>query len=208
MYTSQGGASRGEELRTEFCSVFCLVFFPGVREWGDRASSRGLVLRLGLRHRRSDPIVITDRSSSLCVDGPPGSIRWDELGCGASPPRRRIVGAPAAPPRRALGSTTSAFSTPTGSWRRRRPHARPAAAGFVGCSFQGRSPRRRSRRQARPWASPGGTAAPGSWIHHVGVLNADRVLAPPATACAAGGGWFCWALLSGPFASSAISSTG
>jgi len=24
--------------------------------------------------------------------------------------------------------------------------------------------------------SPGGTAAPGSWIHHVGVLNADRVL--------------------------------
>ena len=25
--------------------------------------------------------------------------------------------------------------------------------------------------------SPGGTAAPGSWIHHVGVLNADRVLA-------------------------------
>ena len=30
--------------------------------------------------------------------------------------------------------------------------------------------------------SPGGTAAPGSWIHHVGVLNADRVLAPPATA--------------------------
>jgi len=30
--------------------------------------------------------------------------------------------------------------------------------------------------------SPGGTAAPGSWIHHVGVLNADRVLAPPAAA--------------------------
>ena len=56
--------------------------------------------------------------------------------------------------------------------------------------------------------SPGGTAAPGSWIHHVGVLNADRVLAPPATACAAGGDWVCWALLSGPFASSAISSTG
>ena len=56
--------------------------------------------------------------------------------------------------------------------------------------------------------SPGGTAAPGSWIHHVGVLNADRVLAPPATACAAGGDWVCWALLSGPFASSAISSIG
>merc|ERR1740121_3262448 len=95
MYTSQGGASRGEELHTEFCSVFLFGFFPGVREWGDRASSRGLVLRLGLRHRRSDPIVITDRSSSLCVDGPPGSIRWAELVCGASPPRQRIVGAAA-----------------------------------------------------------------------------------------------------------------
>ena len=42
----------------------------------------GRLLRLGLRHRRSDPIVITDRSSSLCVHGPPGSIRWAELVCG------------------------------------------------------------------------------------------------------------------------------
>ena len=47
------------------------------------------------------------------------------------------------------------------------------------------------RAQLRVRASPGGTAAPGSWIHHVGVLNADRVLAPPATACAAGGDWVC-----------------
>ena len=53
--------------------------------------------------------------------------------------------------------------------------------------------------------SPGGTAAPGSWIHHVGVLNADRVLAPPATACAAAGGGVCWAVLVGPSASSAFS---
>ena len=50
----------------------------------------GRLLRLGLRHRRSDPIVITDRSSSLCVHGPPGSIRWAGLVCGASPPRRRV----------------------------------------------------------------------------------------------------------------------
>ena len=77
-----------------FVLCFCLIFFRASK-WGDRASSRGLVLRLGLRHRRSDPIVITDRSSSLCVHGPPGSIRWAGLVCGASPPRRRIVGAAA-----------------------------------------------------------------------------------------------------------------
>ena len=71
-YGKQSGRRQpGEELHTEFCSVFLFDFFPGVREWGDRASSRGLVLRLGLRHRRSDLIVITDRSSSLCVHGPP-----------------------------------------------------------------------------------------------------------------------------------------
>ena len=64
-----------------FVLCFCLIFFRASK-WGDRASSRGLVLRLGLRHRRSDPIVITDRSSSLCVHGPPGSIRWAELVCG------------------------------------------------------------------------------------------------------------------------------
>ena len=58
------------------------------------STSRGL-LRLGLRHRRSDPIVITDRSSSLCVHGPPGSIRWAEPVYGASPPRRLFVGAAA-----------------------------------------------------------------------------------------------------------------
>ena len=64
-----------------FVLCFCLIFFRASK-WGDRASSRGLVLRLGLRHRRSDPIVITDGSSSLCVHGPPGSIRWAELVCG------------------------------------------------------------------------------------------------------------------------------
>ena len=77
-----------------FVLCFCLIFFRASK-WGDRASSRGLVLRLGLRHRRSDPIIITDRSSSLCVHGPPGSIRWAELVCGASPPRRLFVGAAA-----------------------------------------------------------------------------------------------------------------
>ena len=77
-----------------FVLCFCLIFFRASK-WGDRASSRGLVLRLGLRHRRSDPIVITDRSSSLCVHGPPGASGGPKLVCGASPPRRRIVGAAA-----------------------------------------------------------------------------------------------------------------
>ena len=49
-----------------FVLCFCLIFFRA-SIWGDRASSRGLVLRLGLRHRRSDPSVGPDRrqSSSL-----------------------------------------------------------------------------------------------------------------------------------------------
>ena len=42
---SQGGASEGGELHSELCSVFLFDFFPGVREWGDRASSRLLVRR-------------------------------------------------------------------------------------------------------------------------------------------------------------------
>ena len=45
-------------------------------------------MRDRLVHRR-------EQASSLCVHGPPRSIRWAELVCGASPPRRRIVGAAA-----------------------------------------------------------------------------------------------------------------
>ena len=36
-----------------FVLCFCLVFFPGVREWGDRASSRGLPR--ALRHEVTNP---------------------------------------------------------------------------------------------------------------------------------------------------------
>ena len=82
--------------------------------------------------------------------------RTDESYEGAgSPPRRRIVGAAAT----------------------RLPHT------IHRCD--GRTPRvHRDRRgtrivvegRASIVTSPGGTAAPGSWIHHVGVLNADRVL--------------------------------
>ena len=169
-----------------FVLCFCLIFFRASK-WGDRASSRGLVLRLGLRHRRSDPIVITDRSSSLCVHGPPGSIRWAELVCG------RFSAAPTNS--RRGGDTAPSYDS---SVRRRTPSVHRNRRG-TRTVVEGR---------ASIVTSPGGTAAPGSWIHHVGVLNADRVLAPPATACAAGGDWVCWALLSGPFASSAISSIG
>ena len=58
-----------------------------------------------------------------------------------------------------LGPTTTTFTfyaAPT----------KPGEARKAG-TFQGR---------ASIGTSPGGTAAPGSWIHHVGVLNADRVL--------------------------------
>ena len=147
----------------------------------------GRLLRLGLRHRRSDPIVITDRSSSLCVHGPPGSIRWAELVCG------RFSAAPTNS--RRGGDTAPSYDS---SVRRRTPRVHRNRRG-TRTVVEGR---------ASIVTSPGGTAAPGSWIHHVGVLNADRVLAPPATACAAGGGGVSWALLSGPSASSAISSTG
>ena len=40
-----------------FVLCFCLIFFRAFASGGDRASSRGLVLRLGLRHHRSDPSV-------------------------------------------------------------------------------------------------------------------------------------------------------
>ena len=45
MYNSQGNASEREELHSEFCSVFLLIFFRAFALWGDRASSRLLVLR-------------------------------------------------------------------------------------------------------------------------------------------------------------------
>ena len=131
-----------------------MIFFRASK-WGDRASSRGLVLRLGLRHRRSDPIVITDGSSSLCVHGPPGSIRWAELVCG------RFSAAPTNS--RRGGDTAPSYDS---SVRRRtlRVHRNRRGTRTV---VEGR---------ASIVTSPGGTAAPGSWIHHVGVLNADRVL--------------------------------
>ena len=48
----------GEKNRTRnFVLCFCLIFFRAFANEGDRASSRGLVLRLGLRHHRSDPSV-------------------------------------------------------------------------------------------------------------------------------------------------------
>ena len=37
MYNSQGNASEREELHSEFCSVFFVDFFPGVRECGGTA---------------------------------------------------------------------------------------------------------------------------------------------------------------------------
>ena len=134
----------GEKNRTRnFVLCFCLIFFRASK-WGDRASSRGLVLRLGLRHRRSDPIVITDRSSSLCVHGPPGSIRWAELVCGASPPRRRIVGAAAT----RLPRTIHRCDGRTQRVHRDRRGTRTVVEGRASI--------------IKSWASPGGTAAPGS----------------------------------------------
>ena len=110
---------------------------------------------MGLRHRRSDPIVITDRSSSLCVHGPPGSIRWAELVCG------RFSAAPTNS--RRGGDTAPSYDS---SVRRRTPSVHRNRRG-TRTVVEGR---------ASIVTSPGGTAAPGSWIHHVGVLNADRVL--------------------------------
>ena len=110
---------------------------------------------MGLRHRRSDPIVITDRSSSLCVHGPPGSIRWAELVCG------RFSAAPTNS--RRGGDTAPSYDS---SVRRRTPRVHRNRRG-TRTVVEGR---------ASIVTSPGGTAAPGSWIHHVGVLNADRVL--------------------------------
>ena len=51
-YVRQGGSSRREELHSEFCSVFLLIFFRAFALWGDRASSRVLVLRFFLALRR------------------------------------------------------------------------------------------------------------------------------------------------------------
>ena len=110
---------------------------------------------MGLRHRRSDPIVITDGSSSLCVHGPPGSIRWAELVCG------RFSAAPTNS--RRGGDTAPSYDS---SVRRRTPRVHRNRRG-TRTVVEGR---------ASIVTSPGGTAAPGSWIHHVGVLNADRVL--------------------------------
>ena len=47
MYNSQGNASEREELHSEFCSVFFVDFFPGVRECGGPRFVAGLVLRVG-----------------------------------------------------------------------------------------------------------------------------------------------------------------
>ena len=87
---SQGGASRGRGTARGilFC-CFCLIFFRAFANEGDRASSRGLVLRLGLRHHRSDPSVGPvvslhrsgdtavpsegrRRSAAACEEGPSG----------------------------------------------------------------------------------------------------------------------------------------
>ena len=71
--------------------MFLFDFFPGVREWGDRASSRGLVLRLGLRHRRSDAIVITDIVHPIGAGVGPGV--GPGVGAGVGPSVSSAMGA-------------------------------------------------------------------------------------------------------------------
>ena len=117
----------------------------------------------GLASQNSDRIVI--RSSSRFVDG-----LWAEPVCG-----RFSAGSTNS---RRGGDTAPSYDS---SVRRRTP----------GVHRDRRGTRTVVEGRASIVTSPGGTAAPGSWIHHVGVLNADRVLAPPATACAAGGDWVC-----------------
>ena len=94
------------------------------------------------------PSAPSDGSSSLCVHGPPGSIRWAELVCG------RFSAAPTNS--RRSGDTAPSYDS---SVRRRTPRVHRNRRG-TRTVVEGR---------ASIVTSPGGTAAPGSWIHHVGV---------------------------------------
>ena len=126
--------------------VFCLFFFRAFANGGPRFVA-GLVLRVGGPGRHQVLIALR------------GWPVWEhQVG------RTRLRRFSAAPTdSRRGGDTAPSYDS---SVRRRTPRVHRDRRG-TRTVVEGR---------ASIVTSPGGTAAPGSWIHHVGVLNADRVL--------------------------------